>query len=518
MALVSGATFAGYVVARRLGTGPTGVVYLVQDPRSSRWQALKVLSAAMSKDGEFRRRFRAESPFATSLYHPNIVGVRERGEFENRLYTVTDYVEGSDAARLAADRFPAVAPVGEVAELVTAVAGALDHAHDHGLLHRGVKPANILVTGRGEGEQRILLTDFGVGRPPGTAGYAAPEQLTGAPIDGRADQYALAATAFYLLSGALPDPGARLGDWRPELARLDGVFSRALAEDPAQRFGSCREFAEAANQLAGIAVNTDRGPHAAPVVDYPAYAWPESHGVSAPPPMGGPPPPMGARPPVAVTPGRRRPRRVVVGAAAAVLAAGLLAVGFVVGRYAETGTDIGAVPARPAASPRATPATPTPAPPTPLDGTYRLEVRRTKQTFNDRPHPQRPDAMTWWAFRSSCAPGRCTAVGALLDEADLTRAKSPGGGPIVLDYRDGRWVSRTEATMFPCVGPDGAVATQATTQALSLRLRDDGALLGELTVTVHSNECQQLGAVLRTPVLAARTGEVPAGVTVPLPR
>jgi serine/threonine-protein kinase len=509
MALASGATFAGYLVARRLGSGATGAVYLVQDPRSSRWQALKVLSAAVtSADDEFRRRFRAETPFATSLYHPNIVGMRERGEFEDRLYTVTDYVEGSDAARLAADRFPAVAPVGEVLALVTAVAGALDYAHEHGLLHRDVKPANILVTGRGEGEQRILLTDFGMGRPPGTPGYAAPEQLASAPIDGRADQYALAATAFHLLTGALPAPGARLGDWRPELARLDGVFSRALAERPADRFGSCGEFGAAANELAGIAVSVDRSPQAVPVVEYPAYAWPQSDHVAG-------PPATDARPPMVITPGRRRrPRKIVLGTAAVVLAAGLLAVGFVVGRKTDT-------PARPTPSAQAGPAAPTPGPaaaaPIPLDGTYRLEVRRTKQTFNDRPNPQRPDVMTWWAFRSSCAPGRCTAVGALLDEADLTRAKSPGGGPVVLDYRDGRWVSRTETATFPCVGPGGAVATQATTQALSLRPGRDGELLGEITVAVRSNECHQLGAVLRAPVLVARTGEVPPGVTVPPP-
>ena len=168
-----------------------------------------------------------------------------RGESEGQLWIATDYVDGSSAAQLMSERFPAVSPAGEVLAIITAVASALDHAHERGLLHRDVKPANILLTNQGEGEQRILLTDFGIARRGGTVGYAAPEQLTGAEIDGRADQYALAATAFHLLTGAPPveqadpsaalrqifnDPPPRLSDQRPELARLDGVFSRALAK------------------------------------------------------------------------------------------------------------------------------------------------------------------------------------------------------------------------------------------------------------------------------------------------
>ncbi len=264
MALASGATFAGYLVARRLGSGPTGTVYLAQDPRASRWQALKVLGPALSDDGEFHRRFLDEIPVATRLHHPNIVEARDRGEFDGRLYVAMEYVEGITAARLIADRFPAVAPAGEVLAIVTALAGALDYAHERGLLHRDVKPANVLLPGRGEGDQRTLLADFGVVRPPGTVGYVAPEQLLGAGVDARADQYALAATAFHLLTGAPPPPDAappRISEQRPELARLDGVFARALADDADDRFGSCGEFAAAANERAGVA-GGDRGPDA----------------------------------------------------------------------------------------------------------------------------------------------------------------------------------------------------------------------------------------------------------------
>src|ERR1700740_3004857 len=129
MALASGATFAGYIVARRLGSGATGAVYLVQDPRSARWQALKVLSLPMSTDREFRRRFQAETPVAANLYHPNIVEVHERGEFEGQLYIAMEYVEGINGARLMADRFPTVSPAGGAPCPLDAAGAARGHPH-----------------------------------------------------------------------------------------------------------------------------------------------------------------------------------------------------------------------------------------------------------------------------------------------------------------------------------------------------------------------------------------------------
>jgi serine/threonine protein kinase, bacterial len=584
MALASGATFAGYIVSRRLGSGATGAVYLVQDPRSVRWRALKVLSPAMSDDAEFRRRFRAETPLAANLRHPNIVEVHERGEFEGQLYVVMEYVEGINAARLMADRFPAVSPAGEALAIMTAVAAALDHAHQRGLLHRDVKPANILSVGRVEGEQRVVLTDFGIarqiGEPSGTAGrhvpvgtvaYAAPEQLTGADIDGRADQYALAATAFHLLTGAPPvaysDPVAaadhllnnappKLSDQRPELAHLDGVFARALARTPADRFGSCREFAEAANERAGVAIG-DRSPESVLVAEFPGYTWPEIDDADdlGPPatvtptarkpatPRHGPKhaalepteptvpnvvrrvndlPAARApvtRVPAATPPSRRRPRKTLLAAAALVLLGGMLAVGFVVVRKANmtgrAGTEAAASPAA------AVPVAPTSnAPfvaPAPLDGTYRVEVQRAKQTFNYTPDPQAPDMDTWLDVRTSCTPTSCTAVGVPLDDGDHTQAKSAGAAPVVFDFIDGRWLSRPENTTFPCVGSNGTQGTHATTQVLSLRPQPPGGLVGEMTVTVQSNECGQQGAVVRAPAVADRTGDPPPDVAVPDP-
>src|SRR6516225_1181052 len=275
LVLGSGAKFAGYTILRQLGAGGMAEVYLALHPRLPRRDVIKVLAEAVTADPEFRERFNREADLAATLWHPHIVGVHDRGEFDGQLWISMDYVEGTDAARLVKERYPDGMPAHEVCDILQAVAGALDHAHDRGLLHRDVKPANILLTHPENGERRILLADFGVARhlanisgitetnvAVGTVAYAAPEQLTGCNIDCRADQYALAATAFHLLTGAPPfqhsNPVAvisqhlhaappRLSDRRRDLARLDDVFFKALAKDPADRFGRCRDFAAAFN-------------------------------------------------------------------------------------------------------------------------------------------------------------------------------------------------------------------------------------------------------------------------------
>jgi serine/threonine protein kinase, bacterial len=579
VALASGAAFAGYTVARRLGSGVTGEVYLVQDPRSARWDALKVLSPAMSADDEFRRRFQQETYIAANLYHPHILEVHDRGEFEGQLWVAMDYVNATSAAQLMTDRFPAVSPAGEVLAIVSAVAGALDHAHQRGLLHRDVKPANILLTHPGDGEQRILLADFGIARrlsdpvgtgganiPAGTVAYAAPEVLMGADTDGAADQYALAATAFHLLTGAPPvehsDPGAavsqllnnalpRLSDQRPELERLDGVFSRALAKRPADRFASCREFADAVNEQAGISIG-DRSPEAVLTVDYPAYAWLEIDGgdgtesaLEAAPRAASPErrrtvlrsaagalarrlddfstpsttatkvPATAAEPPAAA-PGRRRVRMILLTTAAAVLLVGLLALGIVIGRKTEPASPQAAGPAPSPSAAAAVPPT-SAAAPVPMDGAYRLEVQREKQTFNYIADPQPPNVSTWWAFRSSCTPTACTAAATQLDDDEHTQAMSAGGGHLVLQYGEGKWKSEPETTQFPCVGRNGIAQTQTTTLVLSLRPQPQGDFAGEETVTVKTNECGERASVIRIPAVASRSGDVPPAVTVPDP-
>ena len=273
MPLASGATFAGYTILRLLGSGGMGEVYLAQHPRLPRREALKILRTDVSADEDYRQRFIREADLAAALWHPNIVRVHDRGEFNGQLWIAMDYVDGTDAASLLRDRYPVGMPADEVATIIAAIASALDYAHQHDLLHRDVKPANILLTNPDDGDQRILLGDFGIARnigdisgltatnmTIGTLPYAAPNSSWMNRIDGRADQYALAATAYHLLTGSplfpqtnpaavishhLTAPPPQLADTRPELAALDPVLAVALAKDPADRFASCTDFARA---------------------------------------------------------------------------------------------------------------------------------------------------------------------------------------------------------------------------------------------------------------------------------
>ena len=272
----NGEIFAGYLIQRLLGTGGMGEVYLAQHPRLPRQDALKILSSASTNDDEFRARFTREAELAATLWHPHIVGVLDRGEFNGRLWISMDYVDGTDAGQLIREHYPSGMPEEGVAEIVTAVADALDFGHERRLLHRDVKPENILVTASDGHRRRVLLTDFGIARriddvsnltddnvAIGTISYIAPEQLLNKPLDGRADQYALAATTFHLLTGEPPfqdsnravvishhlsTPPPRLSDRRPDLAHLDAVLTRALAKDPTQRYPSCLDFARALTQ------------------------------------------------------------------------------------------------------------------------------------------------------------------------------------------------------------------------------------------------------------------------------
>ena len=148
MPLNDGAIFAGFRIVRRLGSGGMGEVYLIQHPRLPRRNALKILSAHLSADPEYRARFNREADLASTLYHPHIVGVHDRGEYNGQLWLSMDFVDGQDAGRLLASRYPAGMPVDMVLSIITAVAGALDYAHRQGLLHRDVKPANIMLTHR----------------------------------------------------------------------------------------------------------------------------------------------------------------------------------------------------------------------------------------------------------------------------------------------------------------------------------------------------------------------------------
>ena len=292
MPLTDGDVIAGYTVMRLLGSGGMGEVYLARHPRLPRNDALKVLSATVCADTEYRERFNREADIAATLWHPHIVSVHDRGDFDGRLWLSMDHVEGTDAARLLAERYPDGMPPDLVVRIVTAVGEALDYAHARGLLHRDVKPANILIADPDTDDERILLADFGIARrvgevsaltgtdmTVGTVAYSAPEQLTAdKDIDGRADQYALAATAYQLLTGSPPfqhsNPAivisshlsARppsIAQARPDLSGLGGALEKGLAKSPADRFERCIDFARAlANRTGLVAPALGVDPHA----------------------------------------------------------------------------------------------------------------------------------------------------------------------------------------------------------------------------------------------------------------
>ncbi|MUL79402.1 serine/threonine protein kinase [Mycobacterium sp. CBMA226] len=276
--MAEGTDFAGYTIVRCLGSGGMGEVYVARHPRLPRQDAVKVLRPEMSSNQEFRERFLREADLTAALSHPNIVGVYDRGEFEGQLWISMEYVDGTDVSRLLRSN-DGISDEQAVA-IISAVADALDYAHQHDLLHRDVKPANILISDTDPANKRIKLADFGIARcandsagltatnvTVGTVFYAAPEQLTGSIIDGRADQYALAATAFQLFTGAPPfensnaaviigkhlsAPPPALSQRRPDLAALDPVLAKALAKDPKGRFDKCADFARALQHGLGV--------------------------------------------------------------------------------------------------------------------------------------------------------------------------------------------------------------------------------------------------------------------------
>lgn len=272
MPLTSGEQFAGYRILRMIGSGGMGEVYLAAHPRLPRHDALKILPAHMSADAAFRERFSREADLAATLFHPHIVGVHDRGEHRGQLWISMDYIDGIDAGRLVHEYHPGGLPPHEVVEIAAAIAEALDYAHARGLLHRDVKPGNILLANPVAGRRRILLADFGIARSVadtsqltrtnmalGTVHYASPEQLRNQVLDGRTDQYSLAVTTFELLTGKPPfddpspavvmsqhltEPPPSLAATRPDLAALDVPFAIALSKFPGDRFPRCEDFVQ----------------------------------------------------------------------------------------------------------------------------------------------------------------------------------------------------------------------------------------------------------------------------------
>jgi hypothetical protein len=281
--LDGGSRLAGYRLEERIGAGGMAVVFRARDMRLDRTVALKVLIPALATDEDFRERFLRESRAAAAVDDPHIIPVYEAGEADGVLFIAMRFVAGGDLRAVIRREGPLPAP--RAASFISPVASALDAAHAAGLVHRDVKPANILVDTRTGRPDHVYLSDFGLskgalssvgltgtGQFLGTPDYSAPEQVSGRAVDGRADQYALACVAFTLLTGQRLFPRdeplavllahtseapAPVCAQRPDLpAATDRVLARALAKAPENRFGTCGEFAEALREALGVASYT----------------------------------------------------------------------------------------------------------------------------------------------------------------------------------------------------------------------------------------------------------------------
>ncbi|GHE07928.1 serine/threonine-protein kinase [Streptomyces alanosinicus] len=266
-----GRQVAGYLVESEIGRGGMAVVYRARDLRLDRTVALKLLAPELARNDTFRNRFTHESQVAAAIDHPHIVPVFEAGETDGVLYIAMRYVPGSDLRRLLDLRGPL--PLPDAVRIAGQVASALDAAHEHGLVHRDVKPGNILIAEGIDSDhpEHVYLTDFGltkkslslsgftsVGQFVGTLDYVAPEQISGRPVDGRCDVYGLACVVYESLAGSPPflreDDMALLwahqydeppppSEARPGLPpALDPVFAKALAKSPDARHETCLAF------------------------------------------------------------------------------------------------------------------------------------------------------------------------------------------------------------------------------------------------------------------------------------
>jgi serine/threonine protein kinase len=279
---------AGYQLGERIGEGGVAVVRLARDERLDRTVAVKILAPELAGDAAFRARLLSESRTATAMGHPHIVPVYEAGDAGGTLYVAMRYIAGGDAGSLLSRLGPL--PPARACSVIAQVASALDAAHGHGLIHRDVKPANMLLdAGRGagggapdraDGRGHVYLSDFGMGRDvslaeimtagsfAGALDYLAPEQIQGRALDGRADLYSLACAGFELLCGTPPfgqdhgltamyahlyAPPPAASARRPGLpGAVDLVLATALAKNPADRYRTCGQFADELRTALGL--------------------------------------------------------------------------------------------------------------------------------------------------------------------------------------------------------------------------------------------------------------------------
>ncbi|MEV6772101.1 serine/threonine-protein kinase [Nocardia sp. NPDC051030] len=367
-----GELFAGYRIVRALGAGGMGEVYLARDRDLPRLVALKLLTCTASGDRELRSRFEREANTIARLSHPNIVTIYARGEEIDQLWIAMAFIEGTDVAR-ELDDARAMDP-GRAVRIIAETADAIDYANDAGILHRDVKPANILLAAGTR--ERAVLTDFGIassfedgaqltrtGEVLASFQYSAPERLDSSVIaDRRADVYSLGCTLYQMLTGSLPYNGVNAAQlmaghlnspvprpsWQnPSVPpRFDDVIARALAKNPADRFATCGELAAAAEHALNHRVTSRPGwsplTDSGPPVGY-AAAGPQHTGLSQSVHDSRPQPWSNPRP-------TRRPVRIAIGIVLLVTAT-IAAGGYGVSRLADSSSAT-------AASDTSTPSTP----------------------------------------------------------------------------------------------------------------------------------------------------------------
>jgi serine/threonine protein kinase len=288
-----GTDFAGYRIDSLIGRGGMSVVYRAENPRLGNMLALKLLAPELANDEVFRERFVRESRLAAGLNHPNIIPIYDAGAHDGVLYIAMRYVEGSDLKAMIRGRGPL--PPNVAVAVLTQVARALDAAHARGLVHRDVKPANILVERSGDDEgAHAYLADFGLMKHPGsrsgltatgqfmgTIDYVAPEQIEGKHVDARTDVYSLGCVLYECLTGRVPfvkdadvaimwahvnEAPERVSSLRPDLPRgIDDVIARGLAKSPDDRYASCSEMLAAAAAALAAREETRVRPTPAPV-------------------------------------------------------------------------------------------------------------------------------------------------------------------------------------------------------------------------------------------------------------
>jgi len=515
---VEGTPFGRYQLIELLGRGGMGEVWRAHDTSLGREVALKMLLPHYAKDPEFEARFRREAQAAARLDDPHVVPIHDVGEIDGRLYVTMRLITGRDLQTLL-NAGPL--PPDRAVQIVEQIAAALDCAHRAGLVHRDVKPSNILLTDN----DFAYLIDFGIARAAwdtaltsanatvGTWAYMAPERFNSGEVAPSSDTYALACVLYQCLTGRVPYPGEtfeqvavghmKLAPPKPSELQpaippaMDAVIATGLAKNPADRYPSGVALATAARQAIGAP--TDPRPSRPPVAPSAetltwsssgdAQTWSAPAAVTQAWPSAGQGPTVHAGAPASPapppSPARRRRPVLIAGVLVAVvllIAAGVVAV------VRFTGDDPDSTATAPSTS---TPPSPAGPPPNtgPFTGIYRAEFARPT-ALDDRPAPGAEPSVASYGVRSACTPKGCMATAVKL------RGEDTFASPLVFDEVGDEWVSVVTAP-----GDCRGVSTESW-QTFRLQPRPDGTLVGTHSRTT-ANSCAEKRAVTFT-----RTGDV----------